>query len=356
VFTRDLAGCDPHTGRTTQQRLVASRGDPGEGGEILRCRVRKVNALHCALLAVMSVTIACAQDSGAQGATDGSQPIHRSDKNSRIAHLLLLDKARRGGIDVYFEGDSITRRWGTSDAAYRDLLEHWTRSFSGWNAANFGWGGDTVQNILWRLNEGELDGVHPKVIVLMAGTNNVGRTPREGVDAAVVESVANGMGAVLDLMRSKAPEATVILMGITPRTDSRGGASVMPTIATINERYAQFADGRRIRYVNINAQLSRADGAPRDGATVDGLHLSLAGYQVWADALKPIFTELLGPPAATDRAPPPTGDTSATAPPNGDPSAASTRSPTRLNSACSSGPRGRRRAAARRAHRQPGQH
>ena len=264
---------------------------------------RRVNALSSALLWTMIVSV---------HAQTGSQPVARGDENSRLAHAQLLDKARRGGIDVYFAGDSITRRWGTSDAQYRDFFDHWTRNFFGWNAGNFGWGGDTVQNILWRLTEGELDGVHPKVIVLMGGTNNVGGMPRQGVDALVVENVANGMAAILDVMRGKAPDASVILMGITPRTDANGGASVMPTIDAINDRLARLADGRRIRYVNINGQLSRADGAPRDGVTGDGLHLSLAGYQVWADALKPIFTEILGPPAATDHAPPPTGDPSAT--------------------------------------------
>jgi lysophospholipase L1-like esterase len=119
--------------------------------------------------------------------------------------------------------------------------------------------------------------------------------------------------------QKKALGATVILMGITPRSDSLDGASVMPTIDAINERYASLADGRRVRYLNINHNLAKADGAPREGVTVDGLHLSVAGYQVWADAIKPMFTELLGPPAATDHAPPPTSD----------PSAASTRSPTR---------------------------
>jgi lysophospholipase L1-like esterase len=241
----------------------------------------------------------------------GSQPVPRTDENSRKAHAQLLDKARRGGIDVYFEGDSITRRWGTSDAAYRDFFDNWTRNFFGWNAANFGWGADTVQNILWRLTEGELDDVRPKVIVLLAGTNNVGGRPRQGVDAPVVENVASGVTAILEVMRRKAPDATVILMGMTPRRDSAGGVSVMPTIDAINQRYASFADGKRIRYLNINRQLSRADGGPLDGMTVDGLHLSVRGYQVWADALKPIFTELLGPPAATDHAPPPTGDPSA---------------------------------------------
>ena len=262
--------------------------------------MRKVNALVHVVACVIIVAMVDAQD--------GSQAVPRTDNNSRTAHEQLLAKARRGGIDVYFAGDSITRRWGTSDPAYRHFLDNWTRNFFGWNAGNFGWGGDTVQNILWRLTDGEIDGVHPKVIVLMAGTNNVGGMPREGVDAAVVENVTNGMKAVLDVMQRKAPDATVILMGITPRTDSRGGASVMPTIDAINERSAKLADGRRIRYLDINAQLRRDDGGPREGVTVDGLHLSLAGYQVWADALTPIFTELLGPPAATDHAPPATGD------------------------------------------------
>jgi lysophospholipase L1-like esterase len=283
--------------------------------------MRKVNAISTVVLMAIGMGVVHAQT--------GNQPVARADENSRLAHTQLLEKARRGGIDVYFEGDSITRRWGTSDAAYRAFLDHWTRSFFGWNAANFGWGGDTVQNILWRLTEGELDGVHPKVIVVMAGTNNVGGMPRQGIDAAVVENATTGMTAVLELMQRKAPDATVILMGITPRTDSAGGASVMPTIDAINARYARLAERPGIRYVNINAQLARADGAPREGMTVDGLHLSLAGYQVWADALKPIFSELVGPPAAIDHAPAPTGDPSAARPATGDRSAASTDSPTR---------------------------
>ena len=92
------------------------------------------------------------------------QPVPRSDKNSQIAHEQLVAKARQGGIDVYFEGDSITRRWGATD--YPQLLENWRRNFLGWNAGDFGWGADRVENILWRIENGELDGVNPKVIVL----------------------------------------------------------------------------------------------------------------------------------------------------------------------------------------------
>jgi lysophospholipase L1-like esterase len=223
----------------------------------------------------------------------------------------LVEKARRGGIDIYFEGDSITRRWGTSDARYRDFLLNWRRNFFGWNAADFGWGGDTVQNILWRLGNGELDDVHPKIIVLLAGTNNIGSAVRGSINTAVVEEVTGGIGAILALMQRKAPEAVVVLMGVTPRRDSAGGTSLMPIIAAINSRIAELAHGRRVRFLSINDRLATADGRLVEGVTVDGLHLSVTGYQIWADALKPILTEILGPAATTDHAPDPTGDPSA---------------------------------------------
>jgi (4-O-methyl)-D-glucuronate---lignin esterase len=257
------------------------------------------------MLALLAVFVA------AQSAVDPPlRPVPRSDRNSQIAHEQLVEKARRGGIDIYFEGDSITRRWGTSDAQYREFLDNWRRNFFGWNAADFGWGADTVQNILWRLTNGELDGVQPKVIVLLAGTNNVGAARRDGVDEAAVREVVQGIRAILDVMRQKAPAAIVIVTGITPRRDRSGGMTVMPTIDAINSRLAALADGRRIRYVNINGRLTGRSGSLAEGVTVDGLHLSVAGYQIWADALRPIFTEILGPPAAADHAPPPTGDPS----------------------------------------------
>jgi lysophospholipase L1-like esterase len=231
----------------------------------------------------------------------------RKDRNSQIAHEQLIEKARKGGIDLYFEGDSITRRWGTSDQQYADFLANWKENFFGWNAANFGWGADTTANILWRLQNGELDGVNPKAIVLLAGTNDVGNNP----DESKIERVAEGIKAILDVMRQKAPAATIILMGITPRNDGRGGTSTVAIINKINERISHFADEKTIRYLNINDKLVKSDGTLLEGVTVDRLHLSAKGYQIWADALKPILTELLGPPAKIDHAPPPTGDPSA---------------------------------------------
>src|SRR5262252_8078830 len=142
----------------------------------------------------------------AQTASPADQPTPRTDQNSLTAHSQLLEKARKGGIDIYFEGDSITRRWGATD--YPQFLEHWNKNFFGWNAADFGWGADTIQNILWRLNNGELDGVHPKVMVLLAGTNNIGRTVPPDGDASKAEDITNGLKAVIDIMTAKAPDAT----------------------------------------------------------------------------------------------------------------------------------------------------
>jgi lysophospholipase L1-like esterase len=221
------------------------------------------------------------------------------------AHAQLLEKARAGRIDVYFVGDSITRRWGATD--YPELLAYWRQNFFGWNAGNFGWGADRTQHILWRLDNGELDSVHPKVIVIQAGTNNIGSQPG---GAEKVAEISRGLAAILERCRQKAPKATVILTAIFPRNDN---LAVMPEIDQVNANLARLADGRTIRYLSVNDKLADKDGRLLAGMMNerDKLHPTLQGYQVWADGLKPLLIELLGPPAATDLAPPPTGDPSA---------------------------------------------
>jgi lysophospholipase L1-like esterase len=233
------------------------------------------------------------------------KPAPRTDRNSQIAHEQLVAKAKQGGIDIYFEGDSITRRWGTSDPGYREMLENWTTNFFGWNAGDFGWGADSTQHILWRLENGELDGVNPKIIVLLAGINNVGTFPG---GEAKVEDITRGLKAIVDVCRQKAPDAVIILTGLFPRNDNM---AVIPEINQINGNLARMADGKKIRYININDKLADQDGKLFPGMSRDRLHPTVKGYQIWADALKPIFTEILGPPAKTDHAPPPSGDPSA---------------------------------------------
>ena len=263
-----------------------------------------------AMLTVASPPAASQQPPPSGGAPQRAEradvPAPRTDSNSMLAHRQLLEKRTKGRIDVYFVGNSITRRWGATD--YPELLANWKSNFFGWNAADFGWGADKIQNMLWRLENGELDGVNPKVIVILAGTNNVGTEP--GGEEKIGD-IVRGLRALVDLCRRKAPNATIILTGIFPRNDNAG---VVPEINRINAELSRFADGRTIRYLNVNDKLADRDGNLFEGMMGDKLHPTVKGYQVWADALKPVLTELLGPPAATDHAPPPTGDPSAKRP------------------------------------------
>jgi lysophospholipase L1-like esterase len=238
-------------------------------------------------------------------------PTPRNDANSKVAHEQLVAKAKAGGIDLYFLGDSITRRWGCTDPQWAANLANWKQNFFGWNAADFGWGADSIQNMLWRIQNGELDGVNPKVIVILAGTNNIGKRP--GGDQKITD-IVNGLDALIDTCRQKAPDAKIILTAIFPRNDS---LEVWPEIQRVNELLAQRADGKRIFYVNVNDKLADADGKLFDGMTVDKIHLTPKGYQVWADGLRPLLVELLGPPAQSDHAPPATGDPSMAHPATG---------------------------------------
>jgi lysophospholipase L1-like esterase len=147
-------------------------------------------------------------------------------------------------------------------------------------------------------------------VVLLAGTNNIGRaSPLGNADAeARADSVVRGVTAVVRELRQRAPKATLVITAITPRDDN---LDVMPIVDRANQQIARLADGKSVRYINLRDQLAFPDGRLREGMADDGLHLTPKAYQVWADALKPILTEVLGPPADVDRAPPPTGDPSA---------------------------------------------
>src|SRR5205085_4815135 len=151
----------------------------------------------------------------------------RTDSNSMLAHRQLLEKKAKGKIDVYFEGNSIVRRWGATD--YPQMLANWNSNFFGWNAADFGWGGDRIENILWRIQNGELDGVNPKVIVILAGANNVGREP--GGDDKVAD-ITRGIKALVDLCRQQAPNATLILTATFPRNHN---TAVIPELRRTNQ-------------------------------------------------------------------------------------------------------------------------
>lgn len=239
-------------------------------------------------------------DALASPAAPEHEARERTDWMSRAAHQDLLEKAQRGTIDVYFQGDSITRRWGATD--YPQLLEHWRQSFHGWNAANFAWGGDSTHNILWRIRNGELDGLQPQVVVLQAGTNNL---PWQGpASPPTISEVVEGIRTIVHEFKQRVPDSVIVLTALFPRDQNRALDSA---IAEINRRLESLANQHGVRFININAQLTDADGKFLPGFSGDGLHLEKPAYEIWAAALRPILEETLGPPAARDDAPPPTG-------------------------------------------------
>ena len=179
-----------------------------------------------------------------------------------------------------------------------------TTNFFGWNAADFGWGADRTENILWRLENGELDGVNPKVIVLLAGTNNVGDGP--GRTTTKVADIARGRESHRRRLPREGAERDDHPHGDLPAQRQHGRHA---DDQADQRELATLADGKQIRFLNINDRLADKGGKLVDGVMNerDKLHPTVKGYQIWADALKPILRELLGPPAATDLAPPPTG-------------------------------------------------
>jgi lysophospholipase L1-like esterase len=187
-------------------------------------------------------------------------------------HAGHLARTKQGDVGVVFLGDSITQGWGGAGAKV------WKDRYEPLKAANYGIGGDTTREVLYRVNNGILDGIKPKAVVLMIGTNNFGLTADSPAD------VAKGVEAVVGAVRAKAPDAKVLLLGIFPR-DKAAGTAFRKKIAETNERVARLADGKAVVYRDIGPAFLAADGTLPADVMPDALHLSEKGYALWADAI-----------------------------------------------------------------------
>ena len=234
-------------------------------------------------------------------------PTPRTDPNSALAHTQLVEKAKKGGIDVYFVGDSIVRRWGASDPQYADLLRNWNENFYRLERGRFRLGRGQGREHPVAAGERRTRRRQPQSHRHPGRNQQYRRHRAERCSRSA--DVTKGIQALLRVCRAKAPRATIILTAIFPRNDNM---AAMPVIDRINANLARLADGKTVRFLNVNDSLADKDGRLFDGMmnAGDKLHPTVKGYQVWADGLKPLLTELLGPPAATDHAPPPTGDPS----------------------------------------------
>lgn len=182
---------------------------------------------------------------------------------------------------MLFVGDSITAFFLTR------APEVWNAEIAPLgNVANFGIEGDRTQFVLWRVQNGELDGTNARVVVLLIGTNNLA--------TATPENVARGIAAIVDVIRAKLPGATIVLNALLPR--GAPDDPVRAKLADVNARIAALADGTHVRWLDAGPGFLAADGTIPPELTRDKLHPTPSGYEVWAAALRPVLAELLAQP------------------------------------------------------------
>jgi lysophospholipase L1-like esterase len=204
---------------------------------------------------------------------DGKTP----QKGFIAKHESFLEIAKKGDVGVVFLGDSITQGWGGAGK------EVWHKEYEPLKAANFGIGGDRTEHVLWRIANGELDGIKPKALVLMIGTNNSGR------DSA--EDIAAGVTAIVKAVREKLPETKVLLLAIFPHGEKPNPQR--EKIAKANEIIAKLDDGKHVKYLDIGPKFLGEGGVLSKDIMPDFLHLSPKGYAIWADAIGPTLKELM---------------------------------------------------------------
>jgi lysophospholipase L1-like esterase len=203
-------------------------------------------------------------------------------------HEAVLHIAKNIDPEIVLIGDSITHFWGGEPKEPTQLRGPiaWQRAFGSYRMLNMGFGWDRIQNVLWRLDHGEFDGLSPRLIVLNIGTNNLTGTEnaRENTPTEIVE----GIGEVVCRLRSFVPSVRIIQMGIFPRGQFANDA-FRPRIAEINRQLSQTAEQRNVEFLDIGPEMLSADGSISTEIMGDFTHPTEKGYQVWADALIPLL-------------------------------------------------------------------
>ena len=246
----------------------------------------KLKFCKAALLATALTLVAATpatQPAPATGPTDDTT-VGRIKTGSMAKHFMAhheqyLARTKQGDIDVVFLGDSITQIW------LRDAPDLWKSRYEPLKAVNYGIMGDVIQHVLWRVEHGELDGISPKVVVLLVGTNNSKRHDSEPIFV--------GIKHLVDVIHSKCPTTKVLVMAIFPR-EHKGDVPVqMQNIKAVDAELPKLDDGNLTRVLNINDKFYDADGKFRQDLFSDGLHPNAAGYKVWADAMQPLLDQML---------------------------------------------------------------
>jgi lysophospholipase L1-like esterase len=207
-------------------------------------------------------------------------PVPRTGSTTN-RQSLVLQRAREnpGDCDIEFIGDSITQGWETRGSNV------WAQYYGQRKVINMGVSGDRTQHVLWRFEQGQLDGVKAKAAVVMIGTNNSNKDDNSEAD------ILAGVTAIVNQIRQRQPDTKILLMGIFPRGSTF--STQRGKILQVNEALAKLDDGRNIFYIDIGPQLIESDGSISKSMMRDYLHPGEAGYQIWASAIEPKLKEIL---------------------------------------------------------------
>jgi lysophospholipase L1-like esterase len=214
------------------------------------------------------------------GSNSAARPTARGDDLFKKRHQLLRERARKGNVDVLFLGDSITQGWGSAG------LTVFKKQFEPLKAANFGIVSDRTQNVLWRVTEGkELDGIQPRVVVLLIGTNNIGSNrPAD---------IAEGVAAIIKAVQKQRPETQFLLMGIFPR-GLKATDPLRKQVQDTNTALVKLTNGSNIRFVDMGTSFLDSTGTLRKDLLPDLLHPNARGYALWAQAIDQPLANMLG--------------------------------------------------------------
>ena len=209
---------------------------------------------------------------------DWWMPRHE-EKLARIRELAAAHQP----VDLVFIGDSITHNWEKDGQAV------WARHYAKYGALDLGFGGDHTENVLWRLQHGEIDGIRPKVAVVMVGTNNTGDRQEDP------RTTAAGIRRILDEIRRRQPDTRILLLAVFPR-DEQPTSPLRRLNDRVNAIISGYADGEHVFFLDIDRALTNADGTLSRDVMPDLLHPNEKGYAIWAAQMEPMLLQLLARP------------------------------------------------------------
>ena len=193
---------------------------------------------------------------------------------------IAAGKEQTASVNLIFDGDSITDGWQQRRAG---RLERTLRQISSHRFRNQR---RCTQSILWRLAHGQAEGMHPKLIALMIGTNNMKFT-------STPEEIAGGVKEIIAEYQKRCPDAVILLQAIFPRAQEPTDPYRLKVKAT-NEFLAKLGDGSKVIYLDFGDKFLSPDGKLGKELFPDGLHPNAKGYRIWADAIQPVLDRYLG--------------------------------------------------------------